>query len=284
MTQLSRNAPRLALMPAPLLSPVAMAAEAPSCILTSFINGDAKSMSVYRSTDAVNFTLEKAEAFKPPQGLLRDPSIIRHKDGWYYVADTTDWNNDLTGFARSKDLRGWTFLGNHNISMTDDVFSFKAPLPDGEYTIPQAGTLRLRGHDATLWLAGYTLERQRLVYSTSELFTHLRQGDGDLALFHGRQAEDGETVLRYSSAPTVTVLDGKVDSGFDAAKGDLRQNYGHQGLARVRISGGGRPHLTLLIADLSTAETFWRQETKDGVLQQRGPTLVRAAEVRESAL
>ena len=54
-------------------------------------------------------------------------------------------------------------------------------------------------------------------------------------------------VLRYSSAPTVTVLDGKVESVFDAAKGDLRLNYLHQGLARVRISGGGRPDLTLLL-------------------------------------
>lgn len=171
-----------------------------------------------------------------------------------------------------------------NNAQTDDVFSFKAPLPDGDYSIPQAGTLRLKGHDAKLWLAGYNLERQRLVYSTSELFTHLRFGAGDLALFYGRQGEDGEMVLRYSSAPTVTVLDGKIDSVFDAARGDLRLNYSHQGLARVRISGGGRPDLTLLIADLPTAETFWRQETKDGVLLQRGPTLVRTAAVKGKTL
>ncbi|MGH1559188.1 hypothetical protein ACRAWD_18850 [Caulobacter segnis] len=36
-------------------------------------------------------------------------------------------------------------------------------------------------------------------------------------------------------------------SAFDAAKGDLKLTYAHKGLARVRISGGGRPPLTLLL-------------------------------------
>ena len=35
-------------------------------------------------------------------------------------------------------------------------------------------------------LASYDMERQRLVYSTSELQTHLRNGEHDIALLHGR--------------------------------------------------------------------------------------------------
>jgi beta-galactosidase GanA len=128
------------------------------------------------------------------------------------------------------------------------------------------------------------MERQRLVYSTSEMQTHLRQGAQDVALFYGRAGEDGETVLRYASAPRVEVLEGDVQSTFNAARGDLRLNYAHSGLHRVLITGGGRAPLLLLIGDEAAAQAFWRQETSAGPVLQRGPTLVRTAAVQGSTL
>lgn len=166
---------------------------------------------------------------------------------------------------------------NPSNRLGDETFTLEIATGDGTYTAPQAGALRLRGPDAKLLLAAYDLERQRLVYSTSELQTHLRQGEQDVALFYGRAGEDGETVLRYASAPTVEVLAGEVAHQFDAASGDLRLNYVHAGLARVRITGGGRPPLLLLIGDVAAGQTFWRQETSAGPTLQRGPTLVRSA-------
>ena len=41
----------------------------------------------------------------------------------------------------------------------------------------------------------------------------------DIALLHGRDGLEGETVLRYSTAPKVEVLAGRVQSRWDAAKG-----------------------------------------------------------------
>ncbi|HKE92917.1 MAG TPA: beta-galactosidase, partial [Povalibacter sp.] len=119
-------------------------------------------------------------------------------------------------------------------ALTDDTFSFELHTPAGEYTVPQHGSLHLNGQDAKMLLANYDLERQRLVYSTSELQTHLRQGDRDLALLYGRENEDGETVLRYASRPDVKLLSGNVSTEFDAARGDLRLNYVHGGLARLQ--------------------------------------------------
>ncbi|MEO6358995.1 MAG: beta galactosidase jelly roll domain-containing protein, partial [Sphingomicrobium sp.] len=87
-------------------------------------------------------------------------------------------------------------------------------------------------------------------------------------------------VLRYASAPQVTVLEGAVSSQFDATKGDLRLNYDHDGLARVRISGGGRRPLLLLLADEDQGTSFWQQETAAGSVLQRGPALVRTATVK----
>ncbi|EWM10322.1 beta-galactosidase, partial [Kutzneria sp. 744] len=52
---------------------------------------------------------------------------------------------------------------------TDDTFTFPLSTPDGSFTVPQAGTLRLNGQDAKLLLADLDLAGQHLVYSTSEI-------------------------------------------------------------------------------------------------------------------
>jgi len=76
------------------------------------------------------------------------------------------------------------------------------------------------------------------------------------------------------------VLDGDVASAFDAAKGDLKLTYEHKGLARMRITGGGRPPLTLLLADAETGQTFWRRDN----LLIRGPGLVRSEAIKGGVL
>lgn len=137
-------------------------------------------------------------------------------------------------------------------------FSFELQTADGRYRIPQAGTLQLSGQDARFVLAAYNLGRHRLVYSTSELWTQLRQGEHDLTLLHGRSGHDGETVLRFASRPSVRVIAGQVQSQWNASTGDLRLNYRHQGLIELEISGGGRAPLRLLIADEANAQAFWK--------------------------
>jgi beta-galactosidase len=171
-------------------------------------------------------------------------------------------------------------------SATNESTTFSVDVPDGTYTVPQqAGTaLQINGRDFKILPAGYDLERQRLVYSTSEIMTHTNVGDRDVALLHGRAGEPGETVLRYAAEPDVQVVAGDVTTAWDAAAGDLRLNYTHGGLARVRIVGGGRPPLELLLADSDTASTFWRLETDQGVVLARGPYLVRSAEINGAAL
>ncbi len=105
----------------------------------------------------------------------------------------------------------------------------------------------------------------------------LQPGRQDLALLHGRDGEDGETVLRYHARPHVDVLAGTVSSTYDPATGDLRLDYVHNGLTEVRIQSRDLPPMLLLIADDSTAGTFWRQDTAAGPVLERGPELVRTA-------
>ena len=173
---------------------------------------------------------------------------------------------------------------NPSNATTDDTFTFPITTSDGTYTMPQEGTLALNGQDAKMLVADYDMDGQHLVYSTSEIMTHFAEGSQDVALLYGRDGEDGETVLRYSSQPTVNVVSGNVSSTYDPTTGDLRLDYVHNGLAEVQIIGGGRPPLTLLLADNTTADTFWRQDTPPAPVLEQGPELVRTATITGAAL
>jgi hypothetical protein len=159
---------------------------------------------------------------------------------------------------------------------TSDAFSFTADLPDGRYSVP----MQLNGFDAKWLIAGVDLGGQRLVYSTSEL----QSAQKGLILLYGRAGEPGETVLRYASAPQVTVLEGRATSAFDAAKGDLKLSYTHRDRTVLRIEGGGRPPLTLILGDEAEGAHYWHQETGAGDVLVRGPALVRTASAKGTTL
>lgn len=170
----------------------------------------------------------------------------------------------------------FTILHKDTTSTSVEQLTFPLSVNDGDYqTVPQQGTITLNGRDAKLLVAGYTFERQRLVYSTSEIMTHAGLGARDVAILYGRAGEGGETVLRYAAMPTVTVLAGTVGSAYDPTTSDLRLNYVHQGLAVVLVHGGPAP-LLLLIADDAAAATFWRFDVAGEAVLVRGPALVRS--------
>lgn len=163
---------------------------------------------------------------------------------------------------------------------TDAAATLDCAAPDGRIQVP----VRVTGRDAKLLVAGYDLGGQRLVWSSSELMTHAAIDGRDVALIYGTQGSAGATVLRYASAPRVTVLDGAVTSAYDAAAGALQLGYTHTGIARVRVTGGGRPPLLMLIADDAGAASFWRLDTGAGPVLVRGAALVRSATVEDGTV
>lgn len=184
----------------------------------------------------------------------------------------------------NKALGSHVLLAQHNHLDGTAAFGFKLQTQDGSYQVPQAGTLTLTGQDAKMLLASYALERQHLVYSTSELQAQLQHGARDVALLYGRNGDDGETVLRYQAKPTVKLLRGQAQVHWDAARGDLRLNYQHTGLIEVLISGGGRAPLLLLLADEKTGQEFWRLQAGTQAVLVRSPALVRHAVLQGKAL
>ncbi|KAF7426055.1 hypothetical protein PC9H_008420 [Pleurotus ostreatus] len=95
----------------PAVSPEAFkrAVSAPY-VFTAFTSVSESNLYVYTSSDATNFALLKGPAYTPPAGLIRDPSVILHTDGKYYIAYTTDWSGSNFAIASSSDLTTWTLV------------------------------------------------------------------------------------------------------------------------------------------------------------------------------
>ncbi|MEU6285424.1 beta galactosidase jelly roll domain-containing protein, partial [Streptomyces sp. NPDC047028] len=177
--------------------------------------------------------------------------------------------------------------GRHSTGSTDDFVSVDAvDVPAADAATPtypvvpqQPGTaITLDGRDAHVIVAHYRLGDSDLRYSTSEIMTHATIGDRDIAVLYGDEGSDGETVLHYSTKPTVTESGGSaVTTTWDAKTGDLRLNYTHKGLTRISVTGGGARPLLLLAGDKDTAKTFWRQDTATGPVLVRGTHLLRTA-------
>ncbi|WP_171018713.1 glycoside hydrolase family 43 protein [Rhodococcus sp. Q] len=79
--------------------------------MVAFSNTSDRDMDVYESADGTEFQALRLSAYRPPSGLMRDPSIFRHTDGFYYVTYTTVDGANI-GFARSSDRINWTYLGS----------------------------------------------------------------------------------------------------------------------------------------------------------------------------
>ncbi|HVZ30770.1 MAG TPA: beta-galactosidase, partial [Asticcacaulis sp.] len=85
-------------------------------LMSAFPATSQNSMSLFTSYDGATFTSLATEAYKPST-LLRDPSIIKAKDGYYYVVYTTDWSSATFGITRSKDLKHWEHITDVNIGI-----------------------------------------------------------------------------------------------------------------------------------------------------------------------
>lgn len=77
-----------------------------------------RQLDIYVSDDAVHWEALAVGTYKPANSLLRDPSIILHSDGFYYICHTTDWDGDDFAIIRSKNLIDWdpvvTVKSSHN--------------------------------------------------------------------------------------------------------------------------------------------------------------------------
>src|SRR5258707_3651690 len=67
------------------------------------------------------------------------------------------------------------YIAMHNPSnaTTNDAFTFNVATADGNYQVPASGTLTINGQGSKMLVADYDMDGQHLLYSTSEIMTHL---------------------------------------------------------------------------------------------------------------
>ncbi|WP_340374322.1 glycoside hydrolase family 43 protein [Streptomyces sp. SS7] len=86
--------------------------------IVPFLNSDDGTVNVYQSDDATDFRLVQSSAYTPPANRIRDASVFKHTDGYYYLTYTTHTWQDVSttiGFARSSDRVAWTFLYDYTV-------------------------------------------------------------------------------------------------------------------------------------------------------------------------
>ncbi|MBF4996613.1 hypothetical protein IRT45_05520 [Nocardia sp. BSTN01] len=76
--------------------------------MAAFRADDDSTVAVYESMDGTRFTPVADHTFTPRTGLARDPSVMLHTDGWYYLTYTTAPDATSIGLARSRDRIAWT--------------------------------------------------------------------------------------------------------------------------------------------------------------------------------
>ena len=113
----------------PGLAGTALAAAPPSGSATRytivpFLNSNDGTVNVYQSDDATDFRLLRSSAYTPPSNRIRDASVFKHTDGYYYLTYTTHTWQDVSttiGFARSSDRVNWTFLYDYTVPISQPV-------------------------------------------------------------------------------------------------------------------------------------------------------------------
>ncbi len=113
---------------------VPFSAPPPALAATTYIyatfKGDAaadQELWIYTSANGTSFSVFADTNYKGPTGVLRDPSIIKHTDGKYYIAYTVQsWTTQSTHFniASSSDLKNWTHVASVNAGVAGTAYTW----------------------------------------------------------------------------------------------------------------------------------------------------------------
>jgi hypothetical protein len=82
---------------------------------------------IYTSTNGTSFSVFADTNYRGPTGVLRDPSIIKHSDGKYYIAYTVQsWTTQSTHFniASSTNLLAWTHVASVNAGVAGTAYTW----------------------------------------------------------------------------------------------------------------------------------------------------------------
>ncbi|KAI0180576.1 glycoside hydrolase family 35 protein [Hypoxylon sp. FL1284] len=198
-------------------------------------------------------------------------------------------NSDITVtplLANSTDNASFFIVRHTNYSsLASTQYRVKLPTSQGEITVPQTnGTLSLNGRDSKMMVTDYDVQGFRLLYSTADIFTHVKQGDDTILIMYAGAGEYNEFVVH---APGSQVSKIKGGSSY-AVKSDNSTGFtlvhwvASPEDSIIKIGDG----LYVYLLDRSSAYNYWLTPLDDSAskLIVVGPYLVRSASMNSDEL
>ncbi|WP_394844439.1 glycoside hydrolase family 43 protein [Pendulispora brunnea] len=242
--------------------------------MSAFTNSSESNMYVYESPDGTNFSLLKGPAYTPPSGSIRDPSIFRHTDGYYYLTYTTrTWSalSTTIGFARSTDRVNWTFLYDYTVPI-DGLQRAWAP----EWFVDTNGSVHVIVSASTAAEGEWTFKPYKLTatnasltaWSTPALLSGIGPNYIDTFLvkigstYHAFTKNETTKYIEYATASSLTGPYTFRKTGDWAGFGSYVE-----GPALVRLDNGA----WRIYYDGYSAGKYWYSDSRDGFASWSAP-------------
>lgn len=112
--------------------------------------------------------------------------------------------------ANSTDDASFFVIRHTNYSsLASTQYRVKLPTSKGLIPIPQMNrTLSLNGRDSKMMVTDYDVQGTRLLYSTADIFTHVKQGDNTILIMYAGAGEYNEFAVEISSSQVKTIKGG----------------------------------------------------------------------------
>ncbi|KAI1778006.1 glycoside hydrolase family 35 protein [Hypoxylon cercidicola] len=170
-------------------------------------------------------------------------------------------------------------------SFASTQYRVKLPTSEGELTIPQTnGTLSLNGRDSKMMVTDYDVPGIRLLYSTADIFTHVKQGDNTILIMYAGAGEYNEFAVQ-SSGSQVNKIKGEASYTVKSDNStDFTLVYWTATPEDSVIQIGDGLYVYLL--DRNSAYNYWLTpiDSSTSKLIIIGPYLVRSASVSSDEL
>ncbi|XXH04540.1 hypothetical protein Hte_010957 [Hypoxylon texense] len=170
-------------------------------------------------------------------------------------------------------------------SLASTKYRMKLPTSRGIVPIPETnGTLTLNGRDSKMMVTDYDVQGTRLLYSTADIFTHLKHGDDTILILYAGAGERNEFVLEGLSGQVNTIK----GAAPDIVKSDNATSI-------TLVSWTAKPEGSLMQAgdgfyvyllDRNSAYNYWLTpiDNSTSKLIINGPYLVRSASISSNEL
>ncbi|KAI1454933.1 glycoside hydrolase family 35 protein [Annulohypoxylon moriforme] len=206
----------------------------------------------------------------------------------------TPGNSSTSLYSNNPDITVTPVLGNSTddasffivrhtnySSFASTQYRLTLPTSKGTLTVPQLNqSLSLNGRDSKVVVTDYDIQGSKLLYSTADVFTHVKQDNHTVLILYAGAGENNEFAIQGSTGGQVKKISG--GTSFQATSGNssdyITVNWTASPEGYILQIGTG---LYVYLLDRNTAYNYWATDIANTTskLIINGPYLVRSASI-----